>query len=249
MYWSNLLVVEEKTLLKFRWTWLGTAEEEVDFFKTCSNLIDSKFRAVWTQSSWPTNISLTRFRYDFRILGLKQQSSKPESFTDWRNQFSVLEQQGLHNARVCKTDQTKFTRSDIMDGLTTTIESQCFVSNLPFLFFTVTLSPSLFHSKHQIRASVWIHDQMARVLSVFLLCTVVVVSGFYLPGVAPQEYSPSDEITIKVFWDLRRTEIPQVEKMESSHTQLPYEYFTLPFCEPEEKVDSGVSSFLSCVWQ
>ena len=46
------------------------------------------------------------------------------------------------------------------------------------------------------------------------------VSGFYVPGVAPTDFKEGGVIDVKAI------------KMTSSHTQLPYEYDSLPFCEP-----------------
>jgi transmembrane 9 superfamily protein 2/4 len=43
--------------------------------------------------------------------------------------------------------------------------------------------------------------------------------GFYLPGVAPTDYKPGDKLTAKV------------EALTSVRTQLPYEYYVLPFCK------------------
>jgi len=48
--------------------------------------------------------------------------------------------------------------------------------------------------------------------------------GFYLPGVAPREFAPGEKVELKV------------NKMTSMRTQLPYEYYDLPFCKPEEGV-------------
>ena len=55
------------------------------------------------------------------------------------------------------------------------------------------------------------------------LCFVVVAAGmttktsaFYLPGVAPHEYEEGEEVLLKV------------NKMTSSRTQLPYDYYDLP---------------------
>jgi transmembrane 9 superfamily protein 2/4 len=50
------------------------------------------------------------------------------------------------------------------------------------------------------------------------------VHGFYLPGVAPREYSKGDAVDLKV------------NKLESVETQLPYAYYDLPFCQPENVV-------------
>jgi len=43
---------------------------------------------------------------------------------------------------------------------------------------------------------------------------------FYVPGVAPVEYKNGDSIVVKVV------------KMTSTITQLPYSYYSLPFCKP-----------------
>merc|ERR1719217_1397850 len=59
-----------------------------------------------------------------------------------------------------------------------------------------------------------------QVLSVALLAASA--SAFYLPGVAPREYADGDKVDIKV------------HKLSSPKTQLPYDYYSLPFCKPEE---------------
>ena len=45
--------------------------------------------------------------------------------------------------------------------------------------------------------------------------------GFYVPGVAPQDFSVGDSIEVRAI------------KMTSSKTQLPFEYYSLPFCQPK----------------
>lgn len=45
-------------------------------------------------------------------------------------------------------------------------------------------------------------------------------NAFYLPGVAPREYVAGEMIDIKV------------NKLDSVQTQLPYAYYSLPFCQP-----------------
>ena len=47
-------------------------------------------------------------------------------------------------------------------------------------------------------------------------------AGFYVPGVAPIDFSKGQNIPVKAI------------KMTSSHTQLPFEYYSLPFCQPKE---------------
>lgn len=46
------------------------------------------------------------------------------------------------------------------------------------------------------------------------------IDGFYLPGVAPQDYERDDLVYIKV------------NKLTSTVTQLPYDYYSLPYCKP-----------------
>ena len=44
--------------------------------------------------------------------------------------------------------------------------------------------------------------------------------AFYLPGVAPREYAQGDRVELKL------------NKLASTKTQLPYEWYSLPFCRP-----------------
>uniref|UniRef100_A0A8D0HNG6 Transmembrane 9 superfamily member n=1 Tax=Sphenodon punctatus TaxID=8508 RepID=A0A8D0HNG6_SPHPU len=46
------------------------------------------------------------------------------------------------------------------------------------------------------------------------------MSSFYVPGVAPINFHRNDPVEIKAV------------KLTSSRTQLPYEYYSLPFCQP-----------------
>ena len=54
------------------------------------------------------------------------------------------------------------------------------------------------------------------------LCDIC--QAFYVPGVAPQDFSEGDKIDVRAI------------KMTSSHTQLPYEYYSLPFCKPPGEI-------------
>ena len=59
--------------------------------------------------------------------------------------------------------------------------------------------------------------------SLFLLSSIYsTANAFYVPGVAPTDYSDQQAVEIKAV------------KMTSSKTQLPYEYFILPMCKPEK---------------
>ncbi|KPP66121.1 transmembrane 9 superfamily member 4-like [Scleropages formosus] len=57
-----------------------------------------------------------------------------------------------------------------------------------------------------------------------LLSMLQVVRSFYVPGVAPINFHQNDPVEIKAV------------KLTSSRTQLPYEYYSLPFCQPEKVV-------------
>lgn len=61
-------------------------------------------------------------------------------------------------------------------------------------------------------------DSSRWALALLLLCSASYSLGFYLPGVAPIDYKPGDELRVKV------------EALTSVRTQLPYEYYVLPFC-------------------
>src|ERR1700678_878744 len=53
----------------------------------------------------------------------------------------------------------------------------------------------------------------------FVLCQGS--NAFYVPGIAPVEFSKGDTIVVKAV------------KMTSTITQLPYDYYALPFCKPD----------------
>lgn len=57
----------------------------------------------------------------------------------------------------------------------------------------------------------------------FLLCLNWITQSwqFYVPGVAPVEFKKGQRIEVKAV------------KMTSTKTQLPYEYYSLPFCLPK----------------
>ena len=85
-----------------------------------------------------------------------------------------------------------------------------------------------------------------------LLC--LQANAFYLPGVAPQDYTkvrPSQRqacARFQALGDVRRPvfsvqgqEIPSLKmnKLSSSKTQLPYEYYSLPYCRPDKVISSA----------
>ncbi|BAF20136.1 transmembrane 9 superfamily member 9 [Oryza sativa Japonica Group] len=73
-----------------------------------------------------------------------------------------------------------------------------------------------------------------REVPLLLLLVVVMVlagagaaRGFYLPGVAPRDFRKKDQLAVKV------------NQLSSIKTQLPYSYYSLPFCRPATIVDSA----------
>jgi len=59
-----------------------------------------------------------------------------------------------------------------------------------------------------------------------LLCACASATAFYLPGVAPREYMDGEKVEVKV------------NKLTSTVTQLPYDYYKLAFCKPKDLVNS-----------
>eukprot|EP00262_Sarcandra_glabra_P022269 TRINITY_DN9828_c0_g1_i1.p1 TRINITY_DN9828_c0_g1~~TRINITY_DN9828_c0_g1_i1.p1 ORF type:complete len:641 (-),score=73.90 TRINITY_DN9828_c0_g1_i1:231-2153(-) len=64
-------------------------------------------------------------------------------------------------------------------------------------------------------------------ISAFLLLFVTHGDSFYLPGVAPEDFEKGDVLKVKV------------NKLTSTKTQLPYSYYSLPYCRPEAIVDNA----------
>jgi len=66
---------------------------------------------------------------------------------------------------------------------------------------------------------------------IFVVCmTTTTCSGFYLPGVAPKEYMQNEVVVLKV------------NSLTSTHTQLPYPYYSLPFCTPPSGIEDMVEN-------
>jgi len=61
---------------------------------------------------------------------------------------------------------------------------------------------------------------MTIMMGVLALVLLPAATAFYLPGVAPQQYENFESVAMKV------------NKLTSIKTQLPYEYYALPFCQP-----------------
>ena len=55
-----------------------------------------------------------------------------------------------------------------------------------------------------------------------LVASLASVNAFYVPGVRPLELKKGDEVDLKV------------NAMTSVHTQIPKDYYRLPFCEPTD---------------
>uniref|UniRef100_A0A3P8TGB8 Uncharacterized protein n=1 Tax=Amphiprion percula TaxID=161767 RepID=A0A3P8TGB8_AMPPE len=63
--------------------------------------------------------------------------------------------------------------------------------------------------------------------ALLLLSSLPVVRTFYVPGVAPRDFRDGETVDIKAV------------KLTSSRTQLPYEYYSLPFCKPKSVFYKG----------
>ncbi|PRP81375.1 hypothetical protein PROFUN_11062 [Planoprotostelium fungivorum] len=91
----------------------------------------------------------------------------------------------------------------------------------------VVHSPGRFGTsqKHRTKA-------MKGLLFVLLLCGCV--SAWYFPGAAPTDYAKGAEVKLKA------------NKMTSIHTQLPYSFYSLPFCKPKkvERDPENLGEFL-----
>ncbi|KAF0905761.1 hypothetical protein E2562_008818 [Oryza meyeriana var. granulata] len=68
---------------------------------------------------------------------------------------------------------------------------------------------------------------LAAATALVVLLAAAPAAGFYLPGVVPTDFSKGDSLPVKV------------NKLTSVKTQLPYAYYSLPFCKPETIVDSA----------
>ena len=60
-----------------------------------------------------------------------------------------------------------------------------------------------------------------------LLVSLLTVDSFYLPGVAPRDYLDGQSVELKV------------NKLDSVLTQLPYDFYSLPFCKPKAVVEAA----------
>ncbi|KAL0397004.1 UNVERIFIED_CONTAM: Transmembrane 9 superfamily member 7 [Sesamum calycinum] len=63
--------------------------------------------------------------------------------------------------------------------------------------------------------------RVAAIVFCFLL-VISSVNSFYLPGVAPRDFMRGDELQVKV------------NKLSSTKTQLPYDFYYLKYCKPEK---------------
>ncbi|KAG1367539.1 putative Transmembrane 9 superfamily member 7 [Cocos nucifera] len=59
------------------------------------------------------------------------------------------------------------------------------------------------------------------------LLLLLSAEAFYLPGVAPRGFQQGDELQVKV------------NKLSSTKTQLPYDYYFLDFCKPAKIMNSA----------
>ena len=55
-------------------------------------------------------------------------------------------------------------------------------------------------------------------------------NGFYLPGSYPHKYGIGDELSVKV------------NSLTSIETEMPFSYYSLPFCKPEGGVKDSAEN-------
>eukprot|EP00808_Paulinella_micropora_P022658 g49217.t1 len=63
-----------------------------------------------------------------------------------------------------------------------------------------------------------------------LLLFATFTAGFYLPGVAPRDYADGEPLDMKVV------------KLDSKKNQLPFDYYSLPFCRPERGIEKAAEN-------
>jgi transmembrane 9 superfamily member 2/4 len=68
-------------------------------------------------------------------------------------------------------------------------------------------------------------------LAAMALALPSLVGGFYIPGVQPKEYSPGEDVPMKV------------NAITSIHTQIPKGYYRLPFCQPKDGPQMASETF------
>ncbi|KAK8931034.1 hypothetical protein KSP39_PZI016257 [Platanthera zijinensis] len=65
------------------------------------------------------------------------------------------------------------------------------------------------------------------VVFIFSFLILPLARSFYLPGVAPRDFQRGDDLQVKV------------NKLSSTKTQLPYDYYYLEYCKPDKIVNSA----------
>ncbi|KZV21613.1 hypothetical protein F511_17638 [Dorcoceras hygrometricum] len=69
--------------------------------------------------------------------------------------------------------------------------------------------------------------EMAMILLPLVLILVSPANGFYLPGVAPRDFQLGETLEVKV------------NKLSSTKTQLPYDYYSLSYCKPQKIINGA----------
>jgi transmembrane 9 superfamily member 2/4 len=93
---------------------------------------------------------------------------------------------------------------------------------------------------------VFIADGMFTSIVVALVsCLLSADASFYLPGVAPYSYEQFEDVSIfqTQCWQLSLFIKLQVKlfvtKLTSTKTQIPYDYYSLPFCKPKHEKEES----------
>lgn len=107
-------------------------------------------------------------------------------------------------------------------------------NNIECEIFQVLLEEAKERGRHFLRSNPFSrHFLMASPRSIVFVRTAILLllihaaHCFYLPGVSPQDFQKGDPLKVKV------------NKLTSTKTQLPYTYYSLPYCRPGKIVDNA----------
>jgi len=86
-----------------------------------------------------------------------------------------------------------------------------------------------FYSNQLIRFEAMVCGRTASRVFTLPALLISFACGFYLPGVSPRQYDTGASVSVKV------------NKLTSAKTQIPYRFYTLPFCKPD-KVEKKIEN-------
>lgn len=75
-----------------------------------------------------------------------------------------------------------------------------------------------------------VRHRVTSIAAVLVLYCVAIAHGYYLPGTYPQEFKKGETLQV------------EVNSLVSSDTEMPYDYYSMPFCKPGEGVKKSSGS-------